>query len=120
MKLKLNPMDQVVKRAERRINLHRVASTQDLAHDRKRQIAQAVLAGIEPPPEFQQAAEIEGVSVEALANIIVSKPDVLMMAENGRRTMIVAVRKAKSPQEVDAILADIPENPADRRMDLLP
>lgn len=104
MKISINPLEQLVKRAERRINFQKVVSAQDLAHDRKRQLAQEVLAGATASPEFQQAAAIEGVSVETLANTIASKPDVMMEAENRRRALIVRVRSAKSPEEIEQIL----------------
>ncbi|MCK1543437.1 hypothetical protein IVB12_16085 [Bradyrhizobium sp. 179] len=104
MRISINPLEQLVKRAERRINFQKVVSAQDLAHDRKRQLAQAVLAGAAPSPEFQQAAVIEGVSVETLAKTIVSKPDVMMEAENARRELIVRVRSAKTPEEIEQVL----------------
>jgi hypothetical protein len=104
MKISINPLDQFIKRAERRINFQKVVSAQDLAHDRKRQLAEAVLAGAEPTAEFQHAAEIEGVTVETLASVIVSKPDVMMAVENARRQLIIQVRSAKSPAEIEQIL----------------
>jgi hypothetical protein len=106
MKISINPLAQLVLRAERRINFQKVVSAQDLAHDRKRQLAEAVLAGATASPEFQQAAAIEGVSVETLAQTIVSKPDVMMAAENRRRALIVQVRAAKTPVEIEQLLED--------------
>jgi hypothetical protein len=118
MKIKLNPMAQMVKRAERRINMHRGVSPQDLAHDRKRQMAAAVKGGQVPTTEFVRAAAIEGTSPEALALVILAKPDAMMAAENARRALIVAVRAAKTAAELDALMTGIPDHPEDRRAEL--
>lgn len=104
MKIKLNPMEQLVKRAERRINFHKAVSAQDLAHDRKRQLAKAVMAGSSPTLEFEQAARIEGKTPQELAALIMSKPDVMMQRENSRRELVMKVRAAKTPEELQNIL----------------
>lgn len=104
MKIKLNPLDQVVKKAERRINMAFMVTPQDLAHDRKRALAQAVADGAPPSDGFVQAAAIEGLAPAGLAALIIAKPDLLMQRENARRAIIVQLRAAKSAAEVDAIL----------------
>ncbi|WP_407122733.1 hypothetical protein [Bradyrhizobium sp. STM 3561] len=104
MKIRLNPLDQVVKKAERRINIAFMVTPQDLAHDRKRTLAQAVIEGAAPSEGFVQAAAIEGLSTADLARLIVAKPDVMMQRENARRAVIVQLRAAKTASEVDAIL----------------
>jgi hypothetical protein len=116
MKLAIDPMVQVIRRAERRINFHCGATAQDLAHDRKRQLAEQVVAGGEPSKAFAQAAEIEGISAADLAEHILAKQDVLMAAENLRRWLIVSVRAARNASEVENILNDagVREHPADR------
>jgi hypothetical protein len=121
MKIQINPMPQLILRAERRINFYKVARLQDFAHDRKRQLAQAVLAGEAPTDEFVRAAEIEGIDVETLAGVIVSKPDVMMEAENARRELIVRVRAATTPAELEQILAEanVGKHPADGHAQLL-
>jgi hypothetical protein len=121
MKIQINPMPQLILRAERRINFYKVAQLQDFAHDRKRQLAQAVLAGEAPTDEFVRAAEIEGIDVETLAGVIVSKPDVMMEAENARRELIVRVRAATTPAELEQILteANVGKHPADGHAQLL-
>jgi hypothetical protein len=121
MKIQINPMPQLILRAERRINFYKVAQLQDFAHDRKRQLAQTVLAGEAPTDEFVRAAEIEGIDVETLAGVIVSKPDVMMEAENARRELIVRVRAATTPAELEQILteANVGKHPADGHAQLL-
>jgi hypothetical protein len=116
MKIAIDPMVQVIKRAERRINFHCGATAQDLAHDRKRQLAQQVADGGEPSKAFVEAAEIEGMSAAGLAARILAKQDVLMAVENLRRWLIVNVRAARTAGEVDNILKDagVREHPADR------
>lgn len=104
MRLKINPLDQFVKRAERRINFHCSTNGQDVVHDRKRTEAKAIVAGVTPSAEFEEAAEIENMTTLDLAKLIASKSDDLMIKENKRRTMIVAVRAAKTVDEVNAIL----------------
>jgi hypothetical protein len=108
-------MAQLVKRAERRINFYRVVSAQDLAHDRKRQLAQQVAGGAAPTAEFEKAAGLEGKTAQDLAALILAKPDVMMERENARRALIVQVRAAKTPADVTAILdanniGKLPEN----------
>ena len=121
MRIAIDPLDQFVKRAERRVNFHRVVTPQDLAHDRKRQLAQAVADGAAPSIAFAEAAGIEGLTPQALAAMIMAKPDVMMTAENARRRLIIQVRAAKTAAEIDQILADnnVPPHPAERQQDLL-
>lgn len=116
MRLAIDPMVQVVKRAERRINFHCVATAQDLAHDRKRHLAEQVAAGGAPSVAFVEAAELEGLDAAELAADILAKPDVLMTCENARRRLIVNVRAARTATEVETILheAGVREHPADR------
>ena len=116
MKLAIDPMVQVIKRAERRINFHCAPTAQDLAHDRKRQLAEQVAAGGEPSKAFAEAAEIEGMDTTGFAAMILAKQDVLMAAENLRRWLIVSVRAARTAGEVENILNDagVREHPADR------
>ena len=122
MKITLNPLDQLKKRAIRRINFHRVAGVQDLAHDRKRQLARDVAGGAAPSPEFVRAAEIEALAPAELARVILSKPDVLMVAENARRSLIVQIMSATTAAEIEQILTAnaIPPHPGDRLQELLP
>jgi Xaa-Pro aminopeptidase len=104
MKITLSPISSMIAKAEARINAAHSPNSQDLAHNHKRLQAQAVVAGGTPSAEFQQAAQIEGVTVETLAKTIVSKPDALMARENLRRAAIVDLRKAKSPTDIDKVL----------------
>lgn len=116
MKINLNPLDQVVKKAERRINIHRCVSLQDLAHDRKRQMA---AAGPPWSSEFVAAATLEGIAADALARVILSKPDVMMIAENERRALILQIRAAKTAAEVAALMVNVPDYPADHLHEII-
>ena len=117
MKLNINPMEQLIKRAERRINLHCAVSNQDLAHDRKRTLAYEHMKSSKKDVHegFAQAAKLEGCSVKELAEKIISKPDVLMEKENARRKLILKVRAAQTPQELETIMTEnkIPPHFAD-------
>ena len=121
MRIVIDPLAQLVKRAERRINFHCTVTAQDAAHDRKRQLAHAVASGQLPSAEFARAAEIEGLTPAALAAVILAKPDVLIARDNDRRALVVRVRAAKTAAEIAAILAGaaIPPHPADHVPGLL-
>lgn len=121
MKIKIDPMTQLRLRAERAVNFHCVVTAQDLAHDRKRQLARWVFTGGEPSDEFVAAAAIEGKTPRQLAAAIVTKPDVMMERENARRALIVAIRAAPSPEALRALLdaSAIPEHPGDRTIEML-
>jgi hypothetical protein len=105
MKLALAPLAPLLALAELRAQIHFSADTMDLVYHRKRVLAEQVLAGATVSPEFQQAAQIEGVSVETLARTIVSKPDTVMQKENSRRAVVVKLRQAKSGSDLNGILA---------------
>lgn len=119
--MRVHTLAQLVKRAERRINLHCMIGSHDIAHDRKRTLAAAVLAGASPTPEFEKSAAIEGLTIIAFASLVVSKPDELMDKENRRRALIVQVRNAKTVDELNAILAsnNVPPHFDDQRLELI-
>ncbi len=104
MKITLNPLKRLLERAEQRVNLHFHPQGVDFAHDRKRAMSRTIVAGGEPAPEFTEAAAIEGLDVLELAELILSKPDAVMVRENARRTAIVELRAAKSIDELEQIL----------------
>lgn len=104
MKLSINPLPALVARAEFYVNTSWAPRPQDLAHDRKRRLAEQATAGGKVSPEFAAAAELEGMTTFELAALILSKPDALMERENRRRAIIVALRAATSRAEIDQIL----------------
>jgi len=106
MKIDINPLEQYVKRAERRINAHMVVTAQDLAHAHKRRMADYVNEGVFIDSDFAAAAKIEGMTPQELATLILAKPDTMMAAENRRRSFIVRIRQATTPKEIEAILAE--------------
>lgn len=106
MKIVVNPVAALLAVAEKRALLHFTPDAMDLVHARKRAQAEAVLAGFDPSADFAQAATIEGMTVNELANLIVSKPDNLMEKENARRTVVVKLRQAKNGAELEQVLKD--------------
>lgn len=113
MKIKLRPMldqgylceaEEAVNQAiniEASINVHR-----DQEYALKRKIAADVLAQGESaaPLEFAKEAELMGLSVVALAQIVAAKPDEVLARGLRRRADVLAIRNAKQPSEIEAIL----------------
>src|SRR6478735_1329840 len=104
MKLFLNPVIEHAKRVEQLLNNRFAATAQDIAHHRKRQMALDYQRGGEALPELIEAAEIEGMPFDQFVVLIASKPDAMMQAENKRRSLVVAVRAAKTIEEINTIL----------------
>ncbi|ODM77807.1 hypothetical protein [Bradyrhizobium elkanii] len=122
MKISISPLVQEKKRAERRINTFLMVDGHDVAHARKHMLALSVQGGAAPTAEFEEAARIEGKTAQELAAIILAKPDDLMVKENRRRGLIVAVRNARTLEELHKILTDnsVPAHYEDQRLALLP
>ncbi|UGY14577.1 MULTISPECIES: hypothetical protein [Bradyrhizobium] len=122
MRIQIAPLVQEKKRAERRVNTFLMVDGHDVAHARKHMLALSVQNGAAPTAEFQEAARIEGKTAQELAAVILAKPDELMVKENKRRGLIVAVRNARSLTELNKILADnsVPAHYEDQRLALLP
>lgn len=78
------------------------------AHERKRRIAESVLAGNGCPQEFVEEARLSGVSPQDLARTIVSKPDEFLERELKRRKLILAARKCRDQADIDELLQAIP------------
>jgi hypothetical protein len=106
MKITLNPIASLLARAEQRVKVHYFPDSLDLVHDRKRALAESVLAGIAPTQEFIEAAVIEGLSPQALAAVIVAKPDAMMARENARRAVVVKLRQVTTSADLDRILVE--------------
>ncbi len=103
----ISPLAKIIAKAEQQITDWFYPTAMDMAHDRKRQLAESVLAGAEPTPEFVDAAAIENVTPDDLASIIVAKPNDLMVRENARRAAIIRVRGCTSADQVKQLLADL-------------
>lgn len=76
---------------------------------RKREIAEAVQAGGDVALLAPEAA-LRGLSVAQLVTLILSKPDPATLSdarELRRQTALLAIDAAKSPAELDAILAGL-------------
>jgi len=111
MRVSIDPVPALRAAAEERANFHHAANGQTIAHDCKRRAAEQFMAGGDASKEFQDAAAIEGLTVVQFASLILSKPDEIMQNENKRRKMIVAIRKATTPQELQEALASLPPMP---------
>jgi hypothetical protein len=99
--MKIDGMKAHRESAEAIVNGALYPTTLDLVHAAKRASAQAAVESA----EFAAAAEIEGLSPQALRDVILSKPDDIIAKDNKRRRLIVAIRKAKTTAEVDEILS---------------
>jgi hypothetical protein len=93
-------------RAEKAINAAFAAMTSplDLVHSYKRQVASAVKSGEEAPAAFKQEATAAGLSAEALADVIIAKPDDVLDREVLRRDLIGKVRSAGTIAEITVIV----------------
>jgi hypothetical protein len=87
------------------VNEFFAATTQNIAHFTKRQMALEYIASGQAPDEFLEAAEIEGMHVNDYAALVASKPDEMMLAENKRRRLVVTIRAATTVEEITGILA---------------
>lgn len=111
MKISVDPMPTLRALAETKINAHFNAiaaqsAQQDAEHQRKREIAKAVLAGdAAPPNEFRIEAGKMGVSILELAKLVSGKPDAVLERGLARRSAILAARSAKTKAELTAILS---------------
>jgi hypothetical protein len=106
MRIETDPMKVIRGDAEQRINEYYNGLAQrnlqrDHEHARKRALAAEPSA-----QEFVEIAKIEGVTPKALAKKILSSPDEAIVRGNERRKLIVAVRKASSPAEIEVLLRD--------------
>ncbi|MCA6098877.1 hypothetical protein [Bradyrhizobium australafricanum] len=105
--MKISVVETLRPKMEARVNQFYMVDGHDIAHDRKRTLAQLVANGAKPTAEFKAAADIEGVTPQALAATILNKPDDLMTKENARRAMVLRVRAAKTPDDLKAIEAEM-------------
>lgn len=107
MKIAIDPIPKARIEAEQKINA-RFAPPQSMAiafeHFRKRMAAEQVLSGASAPDWFAEAARIEQMSVEELARLVAEKDDEFMRGMNLRRAAIRAVRAARTPAEIEAIV----------------
>lgn len=115
MRVSLDPFPERKAGAVAAVNAHFASVTaatamQEAAWTRKRQIAQAVKAG-DLGSALTQESALRGMTVPALADLILSKSDPASLAdarELQRQTALLAIDAAKTPAELDAILASLP------------
>lgn len=112
MIIETDPMSALKQDAEQKINVHfnaigAATAQQDAEHLEKRRQAQGVVQGSPPSADFAAAAAAEGASALDLAKTVLAKPNEVLVRGLERRKKILAVRVAKTPAELSAILADI-------------
>lgn len=103
MKIVLSPMPALRVSAVARINAHFNSMAQphvDAAHAAKRKAASA---GVPYPDWFAQEAALRGITADALADLVTSKPDNVAARELERQRTLAKVDAAKTPAELDAI-----------------
>ncbi len=98
--MKVNALQAHREAAELTVNGSFYPTSLDLVHAAKKTLAQYERVSA----EFTEAAEIEGVSAVELRRLILSKPDDILVKDNKRRRLIVAIRNATSVAEIDQIL----------------
>lgn len=76
-------------------NAHR-----DHAHFLKRILAAQIIEGGFAPDEFAEEAALRGISVHALAQTIVSKPNEAARRELARQTELLAIEAATHPDQL--------------------
>ncbi len=104
MKLNINPIAQLIAHAETRLLAHFSPDSIDMVYHRKRMLAEQAVGGAAASPEFEQAAAIEGLTTSELADLILSKPDNLMIKDNARRLAVVDLRQAKTAADISDVL----------------
>lgn len=106
MKITLDPMPALRAASKARVNLHfdRLAQPhRDAAYATKRAMAAATLASGVAPTALQAEADLRGITVEALASLIMSKPEVVTERELDRQKVMAALDSARTPAELDGI-----------------
>lgn len=109
MKIIMNLMPTHLAKAEAAIDGHFNAQAamnaqKDQEYTAKKSIALDVLAGGDVPAVFAAEADLMGLSVSDLANVIASKPDLVLERGLRRRTAIIAVRAATTSSAIDEVL----------------
>ncbi|MGB3490779.1 MAG: hypothetical protein WBA62_22040 [Xanthobacteraceae bacterium] len=114
MKVALDPFPDSKAAAIARVNayfggLAATAAMKEAAWKRKRSLAEAVKAG-DAGTALTDEAALRNLTVQAFADLILSKPDPAAFAdarELRRQTALLAIDAAKTPAELDAIIASL-------------
>lgn len=113
MRVSLDPFPQRKAAAVAAVNAHfgstaAAAAMRESAWVRKRDIARR--HSNERTYDFEMEARLRGLSSDELADLILSKPDPTALAdarELQRQTALIAIDAAKTPAELDAIIAGL-------------
>lgn len=68
---------------------------------------EAAKAGAPYPDWFAQEATLRGITADALATLVQSKPDVVGERELHRQKVMTAIDAAKSPADLDTLSKDV-------------
>jgi hypothetical protein len=115
VKISIDPMPAYRDGAAVKVNAHftnlaSLSAMQESAWKRKREIARAVKAGDCAGMAIAKEAELRGLTPAQLADLILSKLDPMTLAdarELQRQTALLAIDAAKTPAELNSILAGL-------------
>lgn len=90
-------------------NIAAAESHRDLAHRHKRETAAQVMSGVSLSNDhpFAQEASLRGLPPEEMARDVLGKPDNFAARELKRQHLLLAVAAAKTPADIDAVLAGL-------------
>lgn len=112
MKLNIDPMP-VLRRAkadEITLWFNSLAHSRlhvDAAYAHKREVAKAVMSGKTPTDEFQAEADMRNMHAGDLAQLVLSKPNVVAKRELYRQQLLSQVAAAKTPDDLNAIKCEV-------------
>jgi hypothetical protein len=88
-------------------NIAAAEAHRDQAHRHKRETAQRVMSGTALPDDhpFAQEASLRGLPPEELARDVLGKTDNFAARELKRQKLLLAVAAAKTPADIDEVLA---------------
>lgn len=110
MRLELDPMPPLRAAAEERVNAHFNRLVVDNIHrDFIHQNKRAIVRDPSRWTELATEAELSGLTVDRLVEIIASKPDEVAERELQRRGLILSIRRATTPDEIDRLLLACPD-----------
>lgn len=79
-----------------------------LAYPEKRASAEAVLSGGAPSAEFVAEAALRGLSLEEMAQLVISKPvPTIAQRELDRQKLMFQIEASEDPSELEAIVAGV-------------
>lgn len=114
MKLFVDPMPKLIQQAQALVNTtyaedhHKIIDYKQTVYARKRTVAMDVKAGKEASEAFKQEAALRNMTIEAFADLVLSKGDAITTLDSmelKRQQILTKLEGATSPEQVKAILA---------------